>query len=81
MAQEPANRQETKTMTCDDRTDPVQSPHDKNQCPECLYAELLSAVARKFPGESRHQTALRYIRQAEERDIEGSTPSSMSKQP
>ena len=30
-----------------------------------LHQELLYAVARKFPGESRHETALRYIRQAE----------------
>lgn len=30
-----------------------------------LYAELIFAVARKFPGETRHQTALRYIREAE----------------
>ena len=30
------------------------------------YNELLYAVARKFPGESRHETALRYIRDAEE---------------
>ena len=29
------------------------------------YYELLYAVARKFPGETRHQTALRYIQQAE----------------
>jgi len=29
-----------------------------------LYYELLYAVARKFP-ESRHETALRYIREAE----------------
>lgn len=29
------------------------------------YDELLYAVAMKYPGESRHQTALRYIRQAE----------------
>jgi len=28
--------------------------------------ELLYAVAKKFPGESRFDTALRYIRQAEE---------------
>lgn len=32
-----------------------------------LYGELLCAVANKFPGESRHQTALRYIRNAEKR--------------
>ncbi len=29
------------------------------------YNELLMAVARKFPGETRHQTALRYIQEAE----------------
>lgn len=29
------------------------------------YNELLLAVCRKFPGESRHETALRYIRGAE----------------
>jgi hypothetical protein len=30
-----------------------------------LYNELIYAVARKFPNETRHQTALRYIREAE----------------
>lgn len=30
-----------------------------------LYFELLYEVARKHPGESRHETARRYIRQAE----------------
>lgn len=30
------------------------------------YLELLYAVERKHPGESRHKTALRYIRQAEQ---------------
>lgn len=29
------------------------------------YHELLWAVAHKFPGETRHETALRYIREAE----------------
>ena len=29
------------------------------------YNELLYAVERKFPDESRHETALRYIKQAE----------------
>jgi hypothetical protein len=32
---------------------------------ERLYAELMYAVASKFPGETRHETALRYIRNAE----------------
>ena len=30
------------------------------------YYELLYAVEQKFPGETRHETALRYIRQREE---------------
>ena len=30
------------------------------------YEELLYGVARKWPGETRHQTALRYILRAEE---------------
>ena len=29
------------------------------------YHELINAVARKFMGETRHQTALRYIQEAE----------------
>lgn len=29
------------------------------------YNELLMAVQSKFPGETRHETALRYIRNAE----------------
>ena len=33
---------------------------------EEAYKELIYAVARKFPNETRHQTALRYIMQAEE---------------
>lgn len=38
-----------------------------------LYDELIYAVGSKDPGESRHQTALRYIRQAE-------TPSNVAAQ-
>lgn len=32
---------------------------------EAKYAELLYAVECKWPGESRHETALRYIRERE----------------
>jgi len=32
---------------------------------KALYHELLYAVERKFPNETRHQTALRYIQNAE----------------
>jgi len=30
-----------------------------------MHSELLYAVQRKFEGETRHETALRYIKQAE----------------
>ncbi len=35
------------------------------------YQELLYAVASKFPGESRHQTALRYILNMEHGGTDG----------
>ena len=35
---------------------------------DAKYEELLMAVARKFPNESRHETALRYITEAESKD-------------
>ena len=36
------------------------------------YNDLLMAVERKFPDETRHQTALRYIKEAESRSLSGS---------
>jgi uncharacterized Zn finger protein (UPF0148 family) len=33
---------------------------------EAAYNELIYAVGRKFPGETRHQTALKYIQRAEQ---------------
>src|SRR5690349_13637758 len=38
---------------------------------KALYMELLYAVARKWPGETRHQTALRYIQRAESQTGQG----------
>ena len=35
---------------------------------EDSYSELIMAVARKFPDEERHETALRYINEAENQD-------------
>jgi len=32
---------------------------------QLLYEQLLMAIARKYPGESRHETALKYIQRAE----------------
>lgn len=46
---------------------------------EALYHELLYAVARKHQGESRHQTALRYIREREQPSGEGAKSSLASK--
>ena len=31
------------------------------------YYELICAVAKKHPGETRHETALRYIRESEQK--------------
>lgn len=42
---------------------------------ENLHNELLYAVVRVFPGESRHETALRYIREAEARVLQQSVTS------
>ena len=36
------------------------------------YQELLYAVSQKYPGETRHETALRYIRQAQAVKVSGS---------
>lgn len=37
---------------------------------EVKYNELIMAVASKWPNESRHEAALRYINQAESHDDE-----------
>lgn len=36
---------------------------------ESKYYELLYQVVRVFPGETRHETALRYIKNAENTDL------------
>jgi len=36
------------------------------------YHELIMEVANKYPGETRHETALRYIRNAEKVDTQAS---------
>lgn len=43
-----------------------ESPPQHTECLEAKYMELIMAVGNKYPGETRHQTALRYIRQAEQ---------------
>lgn len=41
------------------------NPPDTKKDIAQLYSELLMAVESKYPGESRHETALRYIRSQE----------------
>ena len=46
---------------------------------EDAYNELIYAVGTKYPDETRHQTALRYIRKAEQPEDCGDTEASQSK--
>lgn len=46
-----------------------------------LYHELLYAVGNHYPGESRHETALRYIRRAEERSGQAASVRPASERP
>lgn len=46
---------------------PLPQPLAAQEDVSALYHELLYQVGNKYDGETRHQTALRYIRQAEER--------------
>lgn len=39
---------------------------------ERLHSELLFCVAQKIPGETCHETALRYIKERESREVPGS---------
>ena len=61
-------RQNTKVGT------PSASHNSASRAISERYNELLMAVCRKYPGESRHETALRYIRQAESNSYCGSAP-------
>ena len=47
---------------------PTPSAGEEVQAVSALYQELLMAVVRKWPNESRHETALRYIREAERQE-------------
>jgi hypothetical protein len=51
-------KKKRKFRQCADRIDEL----------EALYYELLYEVGIKHPGETRHQTALRYIQQHEQHD-------------
>jgi|JI10StandDraft_1071094.scaffolds.fasta_scaffold101188_8 hypothetical protein len=44
---------------------------DKTEATEARYNELLLAVSNKYPGETRHETALRYIRERETPNNDG----------
>ena len=55
-------------MSCNKRTICLTYDEQREKLTELQgkYSELLYSVARKFRGETRHETALRYIRAAEE---------------
>jgi len=46
-------------------------PYRERETVRSKYNELVMAVVRKFDNETRHETALRYIREAEERANSG----------
>ncbi len=52
------------TNPCGDFDIFLKTLNEKNY--EKLYNELIYAVGNVFPNETRHQTALRYIREAEQ---------------
>jgi hypothetical protein len=58
---------DTKTYTnlCQKGSAPQPAVPDENY--KALYMELLYQVSTKHPDETRHETAMRYIRQAEDR--------------
>ena len=43
----------------------IEDNQDELERIKAKYYELIYAVERKFPNESRHETALKYIKQAE----------------
>ena len=50
----------------DKQFDELQTLRDERDRLRRDYDELIMAVGNKYPGETRHQTALRYIQRAEE---------------
>ena len=50
---------------------PLYTTPQRKPLTDDLYNELLFAVGNKYPNETRHQTALRYILQAEKGDEKG----------
>ena len=51
-------------------TERIKELEDENKRLREQYNSLISEVSYKFPGESRHDTAKRYIREREEYGIE-----------
>lgn len=59
---------------CDFEIEPALALTERAALIGQAYSELVMAVARKFPDETRHQTALRYIRETEARANEPGEP-------
>ena len=54
--------------TAEELLDEVLDQLEGKKSIDSLYDELLYSVANVFPNETRHETALRYIRNAEKSD-------------
>lgn len=59
-----------RNLVTDGRQAVVYIPWREVESLRSLYHELLYAVEKKYPGETRHQTALRYIQEAESKESE-----------
>ena len=55
----------TKDRDIERLTDKLEKAEKKNEMLKKQYYELIMQVGQKFPNETRHETALRYIRNAE----------------
>lgn len=63
--------QEVELLVQDGLADEIAALEQRLAEAERLHKELLMGVARKFPGETRHETALRYIKERESREYSG----------
>jgi hypothetical protein len=62
----PINRKSATVRTLRSALDALNAEQIQNQPLQEKYNELLYQVSTKHPGETRHETALRYIRQVEQ---------------
>ena len=61
----PANPTSSQTKTVYYSADTVSALIQRNEALEAKYSELIMCVGNKYPNESRHETARRYLNNAE----------------